>query len=114
MVWATLSRYGLDPWTYAAIDLGSAAILAVTTPRLVTSLVDRRRRRGAAWGAVTLLGYSIPDVYIFLSTDRLPIVVLVVLIAVIYVSIAIGGLALRRKVVAARALRAKVDLPVAA
>ena len=109
VVWATLGDYGVDPWHYLLVDLASAAILAVAIPRLVTSLIDRRRRSASSWGAATIVGYVIPDVYIFSVSDHLPWLAIALLLAVIYVSFAIGLVGARRKVLAGRAIRAKAE-----
>src|SRR5687767_12334287 len=54
VVWAGLSQYGVDPWAYLIIDLASAGIDAITTPKFVLALIDAKYHDAAKWGAFTL------------------------------------------------------------
>src|ERR1043165_2861827 len=62
VVWAALSDYGVNPWAYLVIDLASAGIDAITTPRFVLALIDSKYHEAAKWGAFTLFAFVIPDV----------------------------------------------------
>lgn len=105
VVWATLGDYGLDPWAYLAVDLGSASIDAVSTPRMVTQFVDHGWRQALRWALLSLTVFVLPDLYIFLGTRSLPtrIVVAICLIVSVLASVAVYGVV--RKVKAGRALR---------
>ena len=67
-----LQDYGVDPFYYAAVDLGSSAPYSLASARLLGSLVDGRMRRAAAWGALTVVTFLAPDVYIFAAGRALP------------------------------------------
>jgi hypothetical protein len=67
-----LQDYGVDPFHYAAVDLGSSAPYSLASARLLGSLVDGRMRRAIGWGALTVVTFVAPDVYIFTAGRALP------------------------------------------
>src|SRR6187402_2735200 len=71
VVWAGLSQYGVNPWAYLVIDLASAGIDAITTPKFVLALIDGKYHEAVKWGTFTLFAFIIPDVYIFKTTHEL-------------------------------------------
>src|SRR5688572_23362395 len=79
VVWAGLSQYGVNPWAYLAIDLASAGVDAITTPKFVLALIDGKYHDAAKWGSFTLVAFVVPDIYIFATTHELPRTVLVVI-----------------------------------
>src|SRR5687768_1424538 len=85
VAWAALSDYGVNPWAYLGIDRASAAVDGFTTPRFVLSLIDGKYRESAKWGALTLLAFIVPDIYIFKTTHELPRMVVLVICIVIAV-----------------------------
>ena len=109
IVWAALAQYGVQPVIYLVVDLASALVLAWSMPKLVTSMIDKRHRPALKAGIVTLLGYLVPDIYIFAASSHLPMVAIVMLLMVVYVSVTVGIVSLRRKVLAGRAARAKAE-----
>jgi hypothetical protein len=109
VVWAALGQYGVHPVVYLLIDLASALVLAWSMPKLVTSLIDKRRRQAIEAGLVTLAGYLVPEIYIFAVSSHLPMVAIVMLLAVVVVSVVVGVVSLRRKVLSGRAARAKAE-----
>ena len=54
LVWAAVGDYGLNPWIYLAIDVSSAVVDALTTPRMVLNFIDERYRAAAGWGLIAL------------------------------------------------------------
>ena len=102
VVWAGLSQYGVNPWAYLAIDLASAAIDAITTPRFVLSLIDGRYREAAKWGAISLFAFVIPDLYIFKTTHELPGMVVAVILVVISITLTVTVIGVVKKVRAGR------------
>ena len=113
-MWAALAKYGVNPAVYLLVDVGSALVPAWSMPQLVTCCIDRRRRRAIEAGVVTLLGYLVPDIYIFTASSHLPFMAVALLLAVVYVSIAVGVVTLRRKVLAGRVARAKAEAALSA
>ncbi len=71
-VGAWLQGYGVNPWHYAAVDLGSSAPYSLASARLLGALVDGRTRAAVPWGAVALATFLAPDVYIFAAGRALP------------------------------------------
>jgi hypothetical protein len=67
-----LQDYGVDPWLYAAVDLGSSAPYSLASARTLGALVDARTRVALGWGALTLVTFAAPDVYIFAAGRALP------------------------------------------
>ena len=63
IVWAAVGDYGLNPWLYLVLDLISASVDAVSTPRMVIRFVDDQYRKALQWAAVSLAAFVLPDVY---------------------------------------------------
>jgi hypothetical protein len=106
IVWAALGDYGINPWVYLAIDLASAVVDAITTPRMVLAFVDDRYRLAAKWLLISALAFVVPDLYIFLGTRTLPARIIVVIVAIILVTTTVATVAVVRKVRAGRRARA--------
>jgi hypothetical protein len=106
IVWAAVGDYGLNPWIYLAIDLVSACIDAVTTPRMVLNFIDNRYTAALKWAAISLAVFIVPDLYIFLGTRELPRNVIVIVCLIIGVTLLAGVVSVVHKVRAGRAARA--------
>jgi hypothetical protein len=98
IIWAALGDYGFNPWIYLGIDLVCATIDAITTPRMVLRFIDDRYKSASYWGAVSLVAFVIPDIYIFVGTRTLPTRIIVVLCAVIAAMTCIAVITIVRKV----------------
>ena len=98
IVWAAVGDYGLNPWVYLSIDLASAAVDAVTTPRMVLSFIDDHYRSAIKWGVLSLIAFVVPDLYIFLGTRTLPTRIIVVLCIIIGLTLVVGVVTVVRKV----------------
>jgi hypothetical protein len=109
IVWAALGTYGFNPWIYLGIDLVCSTIDAITTPRMVLRFVDERYRSAIKWGAISLVAYVIPDIYIFVGTRTLPKKVIVILCIVITAMLGLAVVTIVRKVRKGRAERALVE-----
>lgn len=103
VVWAGLSRYGVNPWAYLAVDLFSAGIDAFTTPKFVLALIDGKYNQAAKWGSLTIFAFVIPDIYIFKTTHELPGTVIAIICIVIAISLAVAVVGVVSKVRAGRA-----------
>lgn len=68
----TLGRYGVNPWLYAAVELGSSTPYALGASRTVRNLAARRPARAARWGALAVVCFLLPDLTIVLSGRGLP------------------------------------------
>lgn len=107
VVWAALSDYGINPWIYLAIDLGSAAVEAFTTPKMVLAFIDDHYRQAAKWAGLSLVAFVIPDLYIVLGTRTLPTKIIVVVATVITVTSSIAIIGVIRKILIGRRVRKK-------
>lgn len=105
IVWAAVGDYGLNPWIYLVIDLASACVDAVTTPRMVLCFVDDQYRKAVRWALISLVAFIVPDLYIFIGTRELPTRIIVVVCAIISVTLAVGVIGVMRKVRAGRAAK---------
>jgi hypothetical protein len=106
IVWAAVGDYGLNPWIYLAIDLASACVDAITTPRMVLSFVDDQYKTAAKWALISLVAFIIPDLYIFIGTRELPTRIIVVVCVIISLTLSVGVIGVARKVRAGRAAKA--------
>lgn len=105
LVWAAVGDYGLNPWIYLVIDLCSAIVDAITTPRMVLNFIDERYRVAAGWGLIALVAFIVPDLYIFLGTRTLPTKLIVLICVIIGSTLLIGVYGITRKVRKGRAER---------
>jgi len=108
IVWAAVGDYGLNPWIYLVIDLASACIDAVTTPRMVLNFIDNKFKSAMKWAAISLAVFIVPDLYIFLGTRELPTNVIFIICVIIGVTLAAGIVSVVHKVRAGRAARAEL------
>jgi hypothetical protein len=98
VVWAALTDYGVNAWAYLTIDLASAGIDAITTPKFVLALIDSKYKSAARWGGFTLFAFVIPDIYIFKTTRELPRTVVIVICIVIALSLTVAVIGVVAKV----------------
>ncbi len=106
IVWAAVGDYGLNPWIYLAIDLASACVDAVTTPRMVLSFIDDQYKSAAKWAIISLVAFIVPDLYIFLGTRELPRRIIIIVCVIISITLSAGVISVVRKVRAGRAAKA--------
>jgi len=105
IVWAAVGDYGLNPWVYLSIDLASAAVDAVTTPRMVLSFIDDHYRSAIKWGVLSLIAFVVPDLYIFLGTRTLPKRIIIALCLIIAITLTVAVVSVARKIRKGRAER---------
>lgn len=91
IVWAALSRYGVNPWIYLAIELVSSGPYGITTARIVTSLLDGRRDAAFRWAIAAAALFLAPDLYIVASGQSMPVYVYVIVGAVV-VALGVAGI----------------------
>lgn len=106
IIWAALGSYGFNPWIYLGIDLVCSTIDALTTPKMVLRFIDDHYRSAIKWGALSLVAYVVPDVYIFVGTRTLPTKVIVILCLVILAMLSLAVVTIVRKIRVGRAERA--------
>jgi hypothetical protein len=98
VVWAALTDYGVNPWAYLIIDLASAGIDAITTPKFVLALIDSKYREATRWGLFTIFAFVIPDIFIFKTTRELPRMAVIIICVVVGVSLAVAVVGVVTKV----------------
>ena len=98
VAWATVSRYGVSVFGFAAVEVGSSIPYAVATGRFVTALADIRRHDAASWGALALFCFPMPEVYVGIAGRGMPAPVYYMLGGAIGVAGAIGIVTLSRRV----------------
>ena len=106
IVWAAVGDYGLNPWIYLGLDLVSAVIDALSTPRMVLSFIDNHMRQAIRWALISLGVFIVPDLYIFLGTRELPTRIIVIIVVIISTTSSIAILGVVRKIRAGRRLKA--------
>jgi hypothetical protein len=106
IVWAAVGDYGLNPWIYLGIDIASACVDAITTPRMVLSFIDDQYKNAAKWAIISLVAFIIPDLYIFLGTRELPRRIIIIVLVIISITLTAGIISVVRKVRAGRAAKA--------
>jgi hypothetical protein len=84
VVGLTLSRYGVNPWVYGAIDATTSVPLGFGSARATTAAIDRRWRTAREWGFIAAVAFIAPDVSIFvMGGGRLPKIVFLIVVGVV-------------------------------
>ncbi len=103
VVGLTLSRYGVNPWIYGAIDATTSVPLGVATARLTIHAIDRRWELMRRWTLVAAVAFIAPDVSIFvMGGGRLPAIVFPIVGAVVLVTGTLSVREARNKIRAGR------------
>jgi len=100
MLWAALRilaveiwlvGYGINIWTFAVIEVLSSILYGMSSARLVRALTVRQRKDAGKWGALTLVGYVMPDTYLLSVGRAMPIAtyVIVISLALIFATVAL-------------------------
>lgn len=103
LVWRYLSGYGVNPWWFAIVELGSSVGYGWASARLVLAVVDRRWASLRLLAPATTLAYVAPDAYVFATVGRLPDGLWRTLVTIVAVSFALAAAALVREVRRGRA-----------
>ena len=109
VVWGALSRYGVNPWLYAGIELLTSGPYGLATARLVTSLLDRNRQSASRWAALGLAMFLAPDLYIVGSGRHMPSYVYAIVAVLVVLLGTLGFFSVRAKVADERAARQLVS-----
>lgn len=64
LVWPTLGEYGVNPWAFLAIDVGTAWPYAYGQVRVVKAARSQDWGSTQRWALITLLAFVAPYVYI--------------------------------------------------
>jgi len=96
-----LSQYGISTVAFAVVELISSAIYGVASAQTVLAIIDKSRNNAKSWGAVCVVAYLAPDVYIFSAGKSLPLMSYVVIVGLIVVLGVAAVVDLRRRIIRA-------------
>jgi len=96
-----LSQYGISTVVFAVVELISSAIYGVASAQTVLAIIDKSRNNAKSWGAVCVVAYLAPDVYIFSAGKSLPLMSYVVIVGLIVVLGVAAVVDLRRRIIRA-------------
>lgn len=101
VVWPLLRRYGVNPWWFLAIDIGTAPLYGIGQAMGVKLIRDEARpvRDALPWIVMLLVGFVAPYAYLLVAAGQLPAYVVVGV--GLWVAV-FGAFALRRLVREAR------------
>ncbi len=79
VVWPLLQEYGVNPWWFLAIDVGTAPTYGIGQAMGVKLMRDDRRpmRDALPWIAVLLVSFVAPYGYLLASAGQLPAYVII-------------------------------------
>lgn len=83
------------------VELISSAIYGVASAQTVLAIIDKSRNNAKSWGAVCVVAYLAPDVYIFSAGKSLPLMSYVVIVGLIVVLGVAAVVDLRRRIIRA-------------
>jgi len=66
----SLGPYGINPWIFLSLDVGSALPLSYAQLRLVHALRTRDPRRVQGWVSVVIVSFLTPYAYLVLGAGR--------------------------------------------
>jgi hypothetical protein len=74
VVWPMLNEYGINPWWFLVLDVGTAPAYGVGQAMGVKILRDERRpmRQALPWIAMVLFSFLAPYLYVLRSAGHLP------------------------------------------
>lgn len=87
IAWPTLGRFGVNPWIFLALDVGTAPPYAYGQVRLIKSMLNKTHASTQFWTIVVLVSFMAPYVYVFIAgSGELPVVgyVIVGVLALIF------------------------------
>jgi len=86
-----LVGYGINIWWFAVIEVLSSILYGLSSARLARALTIRHRKDAGKWGALTLIGYVMPDTYMLSVGRAMPIATyaIVISLAVFFAVIAL-------------------------
>jgi hypothetical protein len=98
----TVTRYGVNIWAFAAVELSTAWLYGLATARVVGALVDRSLRSAARGGAVAASSFLAPEGFIVVTGRDMPSAVYLVIAGVVAVLGSVAAVTVLRRVRAGR------------
>ena len=95
VVWPTLRKYGVNPWWFLVLDVGTAPTYGLGQAMGVKLLRDDRHpvRDAMPWVAMVIVSFLAPYLYLLFSAGHLPIYVIA---GVVLWMLVFGGLSAYR------------------
>lgn len=77
VAWPALLRYGVNPWWFLALDVGTSPTYGIGQAMAVKILRNERRppRESIPWVALVLVSFLAPYAYLLLAAGHLPVYV---------------------------------------
>lgn len=77
-IWPALHHYGVNPWWFLALDVGTAPPYGIGQAMAVKILRNERRspREALPWIAMVIVSFLAPYLYVLFSAGHLPIYVI--------------------------------------
>lgn len=72
IAWSVFSDYGVNPWVFAVIDVGTAIPYAWCIAELPGAIIARQSRRLVAMVSVAIVTFFAPYAYVWLAADGAP------------------------------------------
>lgn len=100
IVWPTLTKYGVNPWWFLALDVGTAPTYGVGQAMGVKILRNERRcmRDAMPWIAMVLVSFLAPYLYLLASAGHLPLYVVAGVLLWMAVFGALGAYRMAREI----------------
>ena len=95
---ATVKRYGVNIWAFAAIELGSSFPYSLGTARLVGSLVDRDQAKAFRWGALAAVCFLLPEAFIVITGNAMPVWMFATMFVIVATLGSVAAVGVMRKV----------------
>jgi len=72
VVWKTLSKYGVNPIVFAVLDAITSWSYGISTARLVTSLIEKKKDQLNKWVFISAISFITPPIYVLASASHAP------------------------------------------
>lgn len=100
VVWPVLDKYGVNPWWFLLLDVGTAPFYGVGQAMGVKILRNERRpmRDAVPWVAMVIVSFLAPYLYLLASAGHLPSYVIIGVVLWMLVFGALGAFRMAREV----------------
>ncbi len=75
----TLGRYGVNPYIFGLLDVGTAIPYAIGGPKVITYAKQRNKNKIFQWSIIFAISFILPYVYIAISGEKIPFYIWLVL-----------------------------------
>ncbi len=75
----TLGRYGVNPYIFGLLDVGTAIPYAIGGPKVITYAKQRNKNKIFQWSIIFAISFILPYIYIAISGEKIPYYIWIVL-----------------------------------